>query len=299
MLSKVSHVRQQQVPSWFKLSKYRNLGNLDLTGWVKHLSVRQFCMEVVGPPRTPPIYLTAYGFDQGHKILKALRVDPLSNAEALNEVSSLDGFLPQNIRYTLGVHTLRMSDLRDQLAEMDRSTRRILCGNLSREKSVEFYRNDRNWASREVDAYRNYGVTKQLLVVDPTLAQEVLVNQFRDWLSNQQSSKQPGQFEGKYYAPDIRGWIAMGLLPCMDLMLWAAEKRVHFSKRDITRAIRDDGLARESATTKTTIPLAHDFLNEGPRSVMLLRRLRVEAAAELAGIERAKTNRIRRLNNRK
>jgi hypothetical protein len=298
MLSKVSHVRQPQVPSWFKLSKYRNLGNLDLTGWFKHLSARQICMDAVDPPGTR-VYLTAYGFDVCHKALRALRVDPLSDAKALNDLTSLDGFLPQNIRYTLGVHTLRMSDLSGQLAAMDRGTRRMLCGNLSREKREEFYRSNRNWATQEVDAYRIYGVTKRLLVVDPTLPQEVLVNQFRDWLSIEQSEKRADGFEGKYYAPDPRRWIAMGLLPCMDLMMWAAEKRVNYSKRDITRAIRADGLARESATAKTTIPLALDFLNGGHRSLMLLHRLRVEAAAELAGIERAKNNRIRRLNNRK
>jgi hypothetical protein len=303
MATKVSAGTHLSIPSWFRLSKYKGLGNLDLVGWYRHLSVRQHCMRAVGPDRDFWLELTPTAFDSTSKILNLLRVNPLSEDKLFDEVmsSQMSDFLPENISHTLGVHSLTMSDLCDQLAAINEEKRCQLCsyGDLSVAWAWEFNLRNRDWISQEVYAHQRDGTREHLLAVDLSLSQDVLVNQFRDWLSGKQREKRPGRTKVKYHAPDPRKWLAVNLLPCMDLMLWAAEKDIHFSKRDLTKAIQANGLARESATAKTTIPLAQDFLNQGKRSSMLLRRLRVAAATELVEIERAAVIRKGRLESRK
>jgi hypothetical protein len=215
--------------------------------------------------------------------------------------TDLIDLLPQNIQQSLGVRSLTMWGLYNQLFNVDKQKRREMCfdKNLTWAGQIAFNPRTRAWLSQTVDVHQSQGDNRHLVEVDLKLPQNMLVSQFREWISEKQHQKGEHGSPAIPNVPQIKRWTEIGLLPCMDLMIWAAEGRISLSTRDIARAIHRNGLARESATAKTTIPLARDFFNYGTKSSMLLRRLKVEVGADLADIQRAGIRRKRRSENRK
>ncbi len=225
------------------------------------------------------------------KILEALRMNPLSADEEVHVVASqveID-LLPQNIRQSLAVRSLTMWGLYKQLFDVDGKKRREICSeaNLTWREQGAFRQRNKSWLNQTVDEHQPPGENRHLVEVDLNLPQDVLVSQFREWISEKQNRTKARGPRIIPNVPHLKRWTEMGLLPCMDLMIWAAEEEIDMSARDIARAIHPDGLAHESATAKTTIPLARDFFSYGAKSSLLLRRLKNELATERAGILRA------------
>jgi hypothetical protein len=295
--------KQTRLPSWFKLSNYKEIGKWTLLDWYKHLLARQYCMGAVGPYRDLWMDLNPGMPHPAHEVLKALRLDPLGADKAVEEcmASELNGFLPKDVLLNLGVRSLTMSELGAQLSNLNEEKRSAvyLYANLNMSANVHFSVRNRAWLSQTVEMHQLQGDHKHLLEIDLDLPQEILVSQFRDWISDKQAQRSELGWQAIPHAPNIKRWIEMSLLPCMDLMIWAAEESKKLSTPYIARAIHNDGLARESATAKTTIPMARDFLSHGKRSALLLRRLRVEAAAEIGDIQQAAVRRKRRSTIRK
>jgi hypothetical protein len=186
-----------------------------------------------------------------------------------------------------------MVELCEQVFTLTEEKRRALCSyvNLPSTAQLDLYRKNKEWMSQTVDLHQFNGFwNKHLLAINLDLSQDLLISQFRKWLCEKRD-EQAKRGDVLPYAFNISDWIRMGLLPCIDLLMWADEQGIRLSNRFITRAIHDDGLARESATAKTTIPWARDFINHGKGSFMQLARLKADAAAELADPQRAKTRR--------
>jgi hypothetical protein len=297
--------RQARVPSWFKLSKYQDIGKLTRLVWYKHLSVRRDCLNAVGLGRDFWLEAEPLVCRNAHKILKGLRRNPLRVSKTADRVMvEFEAFLAQKLPTSLAVRSLTMLGLCDQLSSVTEEKRAAVCSyvNLETRQRMDFRDANQTWLSQTVHMHRptrDYFHWAELVEVDLSLPREVVVRQFREWISEKHGEKDERGSQAIPYAPNLKSWAEMGLLPCMDLMLWAAEKDLILTTREIAIAIHDGGLARESATAKTTIPLARDFFRHGRKSSMLLRRLKVEAAADLADIQRAAIRRKRRSENRK
>jgi Family of unknown function (DUF6387) len=298
--------RQTRVPSWFKLSKYKDIGKLTRLDWYIHLSVRRDCLNAVGSHRDFWFETEPQACKSARQILKGLRRDPLRADKTVEQVmeGELECFLAQNITTSLAVRSLSMSALCDHLSGVTEEKRAAVCSyvNLEMREQMEFREANQEWLSQTVHVHRrtrDYYYWRELVEVDLNLPQDVLLRQFREWISEKQRERNEQGSQATPYAPNLKSWVEIGLLPCMDLMLWAAEKDVVLTTREIAMAIHDGGLARESATAKTTIPLARDFFRHGKKSSLLLRRLKVEIAEDLAEIQRAGIRRRRRSENRK
>jgi hypothetical protein len=291
MMTKNLSGQEPRLPSWFKRSKYKDIGELDLLSWYKQLWVRQYCSGVTGIYRDFWHALNPDIPKRVPQIINALRLNPLGAEKIVNDTmkSRLEGFLPENLRATSsGVHSLTMSEFFEQVATLTDEKRSLLFSyvNLPGEGQLALYTKNNDWMVQTVDIHQREGFWNgHLLSINLDLSQDFLLSSFREWLSAKRNEREKlGDLVP--YAYNIREWINMGLLPCMDLLMWADEAGTSLSNRFITRAIHDDGLARESATARTTIPCARDFLNSGNKSLMQLVRLRADAAAEILNLRR-------------
>lgn len=295
--------KKTRLPSWFKLSKYKDMEKLTLLGWYKHLWVRQHCAGVIGRYRNFWLDLNPAIPEHAAHVIKALRLNPLGADKTVDDVmkSQLDSFSPQNLRATSsGIHSLTMSELCEQVFTLTEEKRTVLCCyvNLPSAGQLALYTKNKDWMSQAIDVHQSNGWwNKHLLAINLDLSQDLLVSQFREWLSEKRGEREK-RGEVVPYAYNTKEWTNMGLLPCIDLLMWADAEGIRLSNRFITRAIHDEGLARESATARTTIPCARDFLSHGNKSLMQLVRLRADAAAELADIQRADIRRDHHSKNR-
>jgi hypothetical protein len=137
-------------------------------------------------------------------------------------------------------------------------------------------------------------------MVDLKLPDYILKTQFQEWLSEMRTAERQ-RHEGlsKHKGPSRAKWIDMGLLPCIDLLLWASEQDTEISMLDLAFAIHKGDVNKEDSIRKTTVPLATSFLQGDYRARHLLHVLLAESASEMAEPERARRRLAKRISNRK
>jgi hypothetical protein len=117
-----------------------------------------------------------------------------------------------------------------------------------------------------------------LLTVNLALPDKILIEHFEKFLKecrakNKSILHKPKRRRESFY----KDWIAFGVLPFIDLQIWAKEEGLTIPKRVIADAIFSAGDGGEEVVRKTTEPLASKLL--GRRNLDILE---AKAASELA-----------------
>lgn len=108
--------------------------------------------------------------------------------------------------------------------------------------------------------------------VDLDAPDALILESFAAWLAEARALKgQPR--DKKFYRPNFGRWMRYGLLPYLDLLIWATETQNHIPDRVMSAAIGSYD-AGESNIRKTVAPLAESLMRD-------LSELRALAAIEV------------------
>lgn len=276
------------LPSWFKLSNYVGAESLDATGWYEQLSFRKelyFFQE----RSESSVEIRQMVTDASLKIYKSPIIDFASDDHL--SVFFSDGALEElkssKLRYSAGVRFMTVRDLYH--------TEILGCDSWDRNDFRKFfshYLEEKNWrASPDVHPHsielvdepvnKNYTSSGVYLCVNPDLPDHLLVKQFQQML---QSIRNPNNDIFRpvrdHNRPAFSSWIAFGVLPYLDLQLWARENKVKIPNRVMADAIFPAGEGGEEVVRKTTEKMAIDLLSDG----------HLKKLASIAAYEKAEKN---------
>lgn len=130
------------------------------------------------------------------------------------------------------------------------------------------------------------------LMVDLRYPNEVLVNHFKAYLQTIRQDPRGNPPEAGKHSPDLAAWTSQGLLPCMDLILWANELGNKMPIRLFVKAVNagpdddpdepgDNRGVDEEGIRKIILPLAKDLLGQTSDRSIALERLRAFAGIDM------------------
>ncbi|MDO9366113.1 MAG: DUF6387 family protein [Methylotenera sp.] len=282
----IKHIKE--LPSWFKLGKYDVAKILDATGWYEQLSARRNLKLYVDRD----IHDGSPSSLQTLEVLEALRATPIIDVKSnllvnvLLAGGSLEELKSGSPRYSLGVHmtTVREHYLAEGNIEDEKRTyarnffAQIFSGDLFKEPYVPLKYTCKDWIDEPIDFIKSNQSLDINLTVDISLPDSVLIEQFKLFLREMRSPlKQAGISIDNKLRPDFDGWAKFGVLPYLDLSLWAEVEGLKIPNRVMADAIFPRGEGGEEVVRKTTQKLAYETLTESH-----LNKLAALAAHEIA-----------------
>ena len=308
------------LPDWFRLDKYDAAAVMDAAGWYEQIYARSQCFLMLKNAgwsksiETEKIFL--YDCDSlAFSEVKALRevrknpiVDTVKNIELrphfLSGLCAESAFKNEKPFYSMGVHSMTVRELR--LHERTMAPGRLEYSRRWRDQfrsrtiaSLKYPHKE--WIDRPIyesgkhpefypnnSSYRLVGgrmrAAEQPVVVNLNLPDALLIESFREWLKFARPKTKDTAAARRYRKPDFDSWVRLGILPFLDLTIWAIEAGVSIPNRVMADAIFHPGEGGEEVVRKTTEPTALKLVGERDSEGMApLDALRAQAALELAG----------------
>lgn len=295
-----------ELPSWFDRNNYAAATELDAAGWYVQLKLRQDALcyldfdESRVYPNTP-FAIEAMRKDYAHGfrcVTDLLRLSPIAPPTAISTQPLFEGFFGPT--YSAAVRTMTVGDLR--VAERKLSVGRkqysinwidgIDDAFLGR-KRVVFGR--KNWINRPLHESSKCDLPADLneireqrspwgdtpVVVNLSMPDAMLIEQFRDWLDEIRKTMSSQAGKRRYQRPDFESWIRFGVLPFLDLTIWAKENGLSIPNRVMADAIFEPWMGDSEAVRKTAAPLAMSLLKGSD----IGRASTLEILAALAGFD--------------
>ena len=272
-----------QLPSWFSLQNYQEQEDLTLAGWLRQLSIRAELM-------------TAHRLHTEHQLdlLDFLRSQPIISADAADDFlcpwhDRLHAQLEDEPLGEAPVRPMVLSDLlrienaigEGHLAHARDLVRRLFWGGgldvLDTSVAVQAM-HERHQLDQPVDDFASQREMTSSVVVNLALPDAVLVQAFRDQLLSlreQASRRQQGPVPSNARVSPEE-WVRVGLLPYIDLQLWAKETNQRITNRALADAIFPPGEGGEEVVRKTTSKVAAELMTDA-----FLHRLLAAAVAEI------------------
>lgn len=251
--------RVNDLPKWFNLDNYSQAKQFNSTEWLRQLEVRRFLLKLLKHKHvkrehvhehvdslTDVMSVSAQKMYAAiaQKVLGSTDFDVLSSMSlvGLKGVENLD-------TQDLWEHALNISDDPNEWFESikrrnhDYYSAPILSPDPVRLTALHSI-------DREV-----YAAVK----VSLDLPDAVLVESFKAWLT--ETRRAAGAARSKYHRPAYGRWVSYGLLPYLDLMIWAQDADIHIPDRVMSAAVSryDKG---ESSFRKTVVPLAAELMRD-------------------------------------
>lgn len=251
-----------ELPKWFSPTKYESGRNLDALGWYWQFQAR-ITLSFAVTWRAPIDFLAANpGSKQAQR--EELANDLLTQLRESPIIDSLDpvfiakfvesDFLPSP---EPGVRLPSTRDLVDHLYAVDE---------ISRLQILTALTNPNNGPLKDELRPHKYAPSSQpnqtLFRINLDLPDSVLIKSFTTLLAEFRSNDTNGLNSTRYREPDYSDWIRIGILPYLDLSIWAAEHDIDIPRRIRAQAIFPDSENEitskgEDTLRKTTEKLAH------------------------------------------
>lgn len=266
---------RSELPKWFSLEKYDLAKTLDAAGWYVQLYIRSRCLS----------FLPAGKNISG--ILNLIRAAPIIDVTANSDLSfhyHRGMFYEEPIieQSKHGVHSLTVHELYMAAINMEESKRiqakaffEIILNSLlgvsaesprdlsilSRKKTAFLYEPVHHVLSKPLD--------QAMIGVNLLLPDRVLVEQFKSYLPLLREECGAELFSEKWHQPDFAEWARLGVLPYLDLMIWAQEEDKKITYQVLEEAIFPSREGSEGRVRKTTAPKAEQLMSR--ESLALLR----------------------------
>jgi hypothetical protein len=252
-----------KIPEWFSLRKYCRAATLDAAGWYGQISVRRVCGSLLRDMRDPnPIFPEKDAVVR--HALTSLRAEPIGDLAhgPFNDdaFSSCRNFTFPNVPVVRSMTFWDFcgidSRIRRVLPENEVDQSHEIARNLSSHGAVAVLYPPPEWMEADLKSECFWGGLIPL-VIDLRFPNSLLVQHFELHLQNLRR-REPRKPETRKHSPDVGEWARLGVLPCMDLLLWEDEEQCRITNRSIT-----DALALESnddKVRKTVRPLATALL---------------------------------------
>jgi len=288
MASKKKIIRNtSELPSWYALEKYQNLANFGAEQWYEILLQRwthNFFFERDGIEK----YRT-YTMDNGENpffsaLIKS-RKNPLSFLEDDLQIIVIGGGQLQSLKYdkddfstfSYAVKPLTVRRLYQIELGLKEATRKRIrkwadgvFGWFGTDKFDEIPKSEHEWAKSFIDdpifeAFEKQGEEKELyemernhdlVQIDLTVPDKILIQQFTDYLRYVRQKYPCVKKAYRHKYPEYKKWIDYGVLPYLDLKLWADEEGYSIPNRVMADAIFPDGDKGEEMVRKTTKKIA-------------------------------------------
>lgn len=277
---------RSQLPPWFSLENYEGLKDLALADWLRQLSARAELMTAALP-------LHKYQLDRLH----ILRSQPIISAAIAEDNlcswhAQLNAQLEDDPLGGAPVCPMTLSDL--LRVEQDIGEDHLV---YARDLVLRYYygggldvldpavaiqaMQERHELDRPVDGWSAHHAKTSLVVVNLTLPDAVLIQSFRDLLPRlreQVSFRRQGPVPtNARVAPEE--WVRIGVLPYLDLRLWANETSHRITNRTFADAIFPPGEGGEEIVRKTTSKVAAELMTNA-----FLQRLLAAAVDEIRNV---------------
>ncbi len=272
-------LQHSDLPAWFDLAKYQAATTLGAAGWVEQLSIRaelKTWLEEDGHllGESPSGAVREYhGLNMA--ALTALRENPFRDFRTddslrVHFLLSMDGAESQP-RSALGVRRLTTHEFYLYEAMVDANVR-----DYSRRYFAHVFENapairdplshpGRAKFLSSIDAAARVDSQWATVRVDLTLPDRLLQDQLLELLSELRKASEDASLTApKPFRLDFAGWLRFGVLPYIDLTLWAIQNRKRISNRVMADAIFSRWeAAGEEVVRKTTAGLAKKLLSPG------------------------------------
>jgi len=291
---------EMKIPKWFSLGKYHQTATLDAAFWYGQITVRRVCSSQLRDMRDPhPIFPERDAVVR--LALTSLREDPI--ADLTHRPFDDDVFSFCRNLGSPNVPVVRSMTYWD-FCGIDSRIRRILPENqvdqaqkiahtLSSHGAVALLYPSPEWMEADLKTECFWGGLNPL-VIDLGFPNSVLVQHFELHLQNLRRRKERKP-ETRKHSPDVEEWFRLGVLPCMDLLLWEDEQQCRITNRLITDALALG--SNDDKVRKTIRPLAMSLLRvpgAGLDGVVHLERLRALAYQDWVEQRETRARRSRR-----
>ena len=266
--------RVSDLPLWFDLNKYKLTKQLDAAEWYEQLSIRYGSHSAFNRSRED----TEHEEDKKEalefvdyvitKIQENPIIDILTDTLLSEELScnTLDELKQRKPHYTLGVHKLTVNEF----FEIERCI----------DKPLKQMRNQRNnssarpgkWIYKPLHKLHRYDpiMLHEVVHIDWELPDAILIEHFKQFLKSQRPRDAMIEDDKEYNdyikkcqrKPDFNTWYRTGVLPYLDLTLWASRLNINIPYRVMADAIYPNGDYGEETIRKTTAPLAGTLISE-------------------------------------
>jgi hypothetical protein len=275
-----------ELPEWYSLKKYHGIALLDAAKWYDILLQRwthKFFFERDGIKK-----YTTYTMDNGENpfllALQASRENPLSLLEDDLQIIVIGGGLLQELKYdpedfavsSYAVSPLtirRLYQIENRLKKETRFKIRKWMDSVFGFFGEDFDKipqEEHEWAKSFIDdpifeALEKHGEEDNiyetgrdydLVRIDLTVPDKILIQQFADYLYYVRKKYPNVKKAHKYKYPEYQKWIDYAVLPYIDLKLWAYEENCSIPHRVMADAIFPDGEKGEEMVRKTTQKIA-------------------------------------------
>jgi hypothetical protein len=251
----------RHLPSWFRVGRYRAVERFSALDWYGQTTLRQVCLAHLLNMREPVPILQEWNHVV-REVLARMRENPicdLTRPPFDHEAFSLCrdvGFPRAPVARSMTLEDLYLIDWRvrrnlqpHQIAEAQR-----ISSDQSPSSILRFLFCP-EWMSAKVDD-ECLGHGYMPIMINLDFPNHLLSKHFKRHIQQlRRTSKGKSKESGKK-SPDLKTWGRIGLLPCMDLLLWAEGERSRIPDSLIADALAPDGSLDEEQVRKTIRPLA-------------------------------------------
>lgn len=250
-------------PEWFSLDNYKNVSGFGILEWRNELVLRAILLKYLKVP--------GFNFLTGSKLIGYVSESEFEVCLNISRRVVTGSFSPRSISEISPLGAAKMKDLRFQ-AYLDRaafergSASQDLVKRWGRVRPAVYLEKD-FLSSMELSVsveHEKEVVFPYLLKVNLGAPDSVLIKAFSDWLSCIRKDGDRGEVEvvkslntgTKMY----RLWKDYGVLPYLDLVVWAAQENFILSKDFLAEAVvpyKSSGLV---FMAEKTIPKAHELM---------------------------------------
>lgn len=271
--------RVEDLPEWFDIENYRGAESFGAVEWYQHLALRSYLLTLLeiwhGDWRKEQCETAAGAFK---KYIVHVRGGAIEQADIPTSIAVTAEDL---IDEKNGISSLTFSDLYNHAANKTflahskwldpvhwfADMGKPLCSESEGEKVAD---SPLFLTGRPGYWIEQYATAR----VDLDYPDAILIERFASWLKEIRDIK--GQQQAKrYHRPNFQRWARYGVLPYLDLTIWAAETGAHIPDRVMAAAVLPRLDFGESNLRKTIIPLAESLMSD-------LTELRALAACESA-----------------
>jgi hypothetical protein len=255
----------KDLPGWFDLKNYEGADDLDAVAWWAQISVRTTCSAffrgetqgVTYPPDWPKLITEGLGSLRKRPICD-LSSRPFDTFPFLSFISAI---LPSRQTPAAPVRTMTLRDLYRTKKSTQWQLSAEQVQEISKYESTAFrpfcFRGE-SWDApldpgAGIIAWRDFP-----LMINLRYPNSVLIDYFKMCLQMLRKDPRGKSKEATKHSPDLFKWAGRELLPCLDLILFAQEKRCKISNGTLTDAL---GMFDEETVRKTIRPLAEELLD--------------------------------------
>jgi hypothetical protein len=255
----------KDLPVWFGLKNYEGTHHLDTFAWWVQISVRRTCFTYLRGEMHSGTYVPDWPrlIKEGLASLRRQPICDLSSSpfDGSPFLLGVSAVLPSCQAPAAPVRAMTLRDLYRTKKSTQWQVSPEQVQEIRKYESTTFrpfcFRGE-SWDTPLDPGSGIFSWSDFPLMIDLRCSNSALIDYFKLCLRMLRNDPRGKREEATRHPPDLPKWATQGLLPSMDLIIFAQEKGCKISNRILTDAL---GIFDEETVRKTIRPLAEDLLD--------------------------------------